>query len=108
VSTEAIFLDSGSHEALACLGRPLHVSMRTPTLTAYPVIMNRLSASRWEFVTTLDYEWSVIRRRRPYRWTIGVRNLRVSLPDPEMIDLSLFNSADLFHYAPGHAHGRNT
>ncbi|KAH9954845.1 hypothetical protein BC827DRAFT_921301 [Russula dissimulans] len=24
----------------------------------------------WEFVTTLDYEWSFIRRRRPYRWTI--------------------------------------
>ncbi|KAH9952313.1 hypothetical protein BC827DRAFT_1380479 [Russula dissimulans] len=24
----------------------------------------------WEFLTTLDYEWSVIRGRRPYRWTI--------------------------------------
>jgi len=27
----------------------------------------------WEFVTTLDYEWSVIRRHRPFRWTIWVR-----------------------------------
>ncbi|KAI0282830.1 hypothetical protein BGY98DRAFT_62818 [Russula aff. rugulosa BPL654] len=26
----------------------------------------------WEFVTTLDYEWSVIRRHRPYRWTIWI------------------------------------
>ena len=26
----------------------------------------------WEFITTLDYEWSVIRGRRPYRWTIWV------------------------------------
>jgi len=26
----------------------------------------------WEFVTTLDYEWSVIRGSRPYRWTIWV------------------------------------
>jgi len=26
----------------------------------------------WEFVTTLDYEWNVIRGRRPYRWTIWV------------------------------------
>ena len=26
----------------------------------------------WEFVTTLDYEWSVIRGHRPYRWTIWV------------------------------------
>ncbi|KAI0066070.1 hypothetical protein BV25DRAFT_1496938 [Artomyces pyxidatus] len=25
---------------------------------------------RWEFVTTLGFEWSVIRRRQPYRWTI--------------------------------------
>jgi len=29
----------------------------------------------WEFVTTLDYEWSVIRRRRPYRWTIGIYSI---------------------------------
>ncbi|KAH9958707.1 hypothetical protein BC827DRAFT_546546 [Russula dissimulans] len=26
----------------------------------------------WEFLTTLDYEWSVIRGNRPYRWTIWV------------------------------------
>ncbi|KAF8504384.1 hypothetical protein F5888DRAFT_739193 [Russula emetica] len=26
----------------------------------------------WEFVTTLDYEWSVIRRHRPYRWSIWI------------------------------------
>src|SRR5258708_32743469 len=26
----------------------------------------------WEFVTTLDYEWNVIRGHRPYRWTIWV------------------------------------
>jgi hypothetical protein len=31
-------------------------------------------ASSWEFLTTLDYEWSTIRGRRPYRWTIWVRN----------------------------------
>jgi len=29
----------------------------------------------WEFLTTLDYEWSVIRGRRPYRWTIWVYSL---------------------------------
>jgi hypothetical protein len=62
--------------------------IRTPSPTAYSIIMNRPSASSWEFVTTLDYEWSVIRRRRPYRWTIGVRDdshlLLVPLPDPEI------------------------
>ncbi|KAI0278573.1 hypothetical protein BGY98DRAFT_516291 [Russula aff. rugulosa BPL654] len=26
----------------------------------------------WEFVTTLDFEWSVIRRHRRYRWTIWI------------------------------------
>jgi len=29
----------------------------------------------WEFVTTLDYEWSVIRGRRPYRWTIVIYSI---------------------------------
>jgi len=29
----------------------------------------------WEFMITLDYEWSVIRGRRPYRWTIWVCGL---------------------------------
>jgi hypothetical protein len=33
----------------------------------------------WEFITTLDYEWSVIRGRRPYRWSIWVRNLRIDV-----------------------------
>ncbi|KAH9954863.1 hypothetical protein BC827DRAFT_1272185 [Russula dissimulans] len=33
----------------------------------------------WEFVTTLDYEWSVIQKRRPYRWTIWLYSItRVS------------------------------
>jgi hypothetical protein len=30
--------------------------------------------SSWEFFTTLDYEWSVFRGHRPYRWTIWVCN----------------------------------
>jgi len=29
----------------------------------------------WEFVTSLDYEWSVIQRRRPYRWTIWIYSI---------------------------------
>jgi len=29
----------------------------------------------WEFFTTLNYEWSVIRGRRPYRWTIWLYSL---------------------------------
>ena len=34
----------------------------------------QLSLSSWEFFTTLDYEWGVIRGRLPYRWTIWVSN----------------------------------
>ncbi|KAI9458814.1 hypothetical protein F5148DRAFT_314819 [Russula earlei] len=34
----------------------------------------------WEFLTSLDYEWSVIRGRRPFRWTILVYSFaRLSL-----------------------------
>lgn len=33
-----------------------------------------ISASSWEYITTLDYEWDFIRGRRPYRWTIWVCN----------------------------------
>lgn len=29
----------------------------------------------WEFFITLDYEWSVVRGRRPYRWTIWIYSL---------------------------------
>ncbi|KAI0279377.1 hypothetical protein BGY98DRAFT_933272 [Russula aff. rugulosa BPL654] len=29
----------------------------------------------WEYFTTLDYEWKVIRRRLPYRWTIWIYSL---------------------------------
>ena len=65
-------------------------------------------ASSWEFVTTLDYEWSAIRGRRPYRWTIWVRNnahsFRVSLPDQELLPC-LPHSVDLFRYAHVYSHG---
>ena len=33
---------------------------------------NPVLVSSWEFVTTLEYEWSVIRRHRTFRWTIFV------------------------------------
>jgi hypothetical protein len=57
------------------------------TLSSLPLI------SSWEFVTTLDYEWSVFRRRRQYLWTIWVSScekhfsydLRNPLGDLELI-----------------------
>ena len=35
-------------------------------------LMTHLLTLSWEFLITLDYEWSVIRGHRPYRWTIWV------------------------------------
>ena len=33
-----------------------------------------LSIGRWEFAMNLTYEWSIIRRHRPYQPTIWVRD----------------------------------
>ena len=35
---------------------------------------NKILAYSWEFVTTLEYDWDVIRGRLQYRWTFWVRN----------------------------------
>ena len=42
----------------------------TFALIAYRII--RCFISSWEFVTTLDYEWSAFRRHRPFRRTTWV------------------------------------
>lgn len=63
---------SGYFEALACYEWSLYVSPHHfPALYA-----TQPSLSSWEFFTTLDYEWKVIRGRLPYRWTTWVRNNR--------------------------------
>jgi hypothetical protein len=41
----------------------------------YVTTQRRTSVLSWDFFTTLDYEWDVIRGRRPYRWTIWVCGL---------------------------------
>jgi hypothetical protein len=50
----------------------------------------------WEFVTTLDFEWGVIRGNHPYRWTIWVRADWVSLRVSQMPSTDLSPSLDLF------------
>jgi hypothetical protein len=59
-------------------GWSLHVSLRkTPYLAlCHSRMTHPPSFLRWEFFSSLDYEWSVIRGRRPYRWTIWVGNLK--------------------------------
>jgi hypothetical protein len=61
-------------QVLALPGRSLHVCPPgyTSRLLSIITLNAVLTTASWEFVTTLDYEWSVIRGHRPYRWTIWV------------------------------------
>ena len=52
--------------------RSINVSLHR-FLACYAI---QLYLRSWEFFTTLDYEWRVIRGRLPYRWTIWVRDDR--------------------------------
>ena len=67
--------DSGRVGFLACCGWTLLVCLPRSTLITYLNNKDRYNPViifSWEFVTTLDYEWSVIRGHRPFRWTIWV------------------------------------
>jgi hypothetical protein len=62
-------------------------------------------APSWEFFTTLDFEWSIIRGRRPYRWTILVCSYIVASVSSRTLG-TLTNSfvrcpIDLFPYTSG-------
>ena len=61
--------DSDNVETLACSGWTLLVCLPLQALDSHNISNNNnpVLFSSWEFVTTLDYEWSVIRRHRPYR-----------------------------------------
>ena len=62
----------------------------------------------WEFVTTLDYEWSIIRRRRPYQWTIWVSsNVYFGLCHSTQVTV-LIPSLAVLPYTCGHAFSRHT
>lgn len=67
--------DSGRDESLACCGWTLLVCLPRRALDSHNISNNNnpVLISSWEFATTLDYEWSAIRRHRPFRWTIWVR-----------------------------------
>ncbi|KAI0276823.1 hypothetical protein BC826DRAFT_1114015 [Russula brevipes] len=44
----------------------------------------------WEFATTLDYEWSIIWGRRPYRWTIWIYSLTRLATLTTVIDIIVY------------------
>ena len=63
--------DSVGHEVLAYRVWHLHVSPLVLVITTYSC---HFPIRSWEFLTTLDFEWSIIRGLRRYRWTIWVRD----------------------------------
>src|SRR6266566_7530518 len=94
----------GSVENRACCGWTLLVCLPRRALDSHNISNNNnlVLMSSWEFVTTLDYEWSVIRRHRPYRWSIWVRSdalFVLSCIARRWTNLSPL--ADLLHYAHG-------
>ena len=76
-------LNSGAQDPLSCHRWHLPVGL---LCRFYLQLLRRSTlAPSWEFFTNLDYEFDIIRGRRPYRWTIWVRNCRqflVLLPTP--------------------------
>ena len=68
----------------------------------------QVSVYRWELVTTLDYEWRVIRGRIPYRWTIWVRSDQRFALTSSHIEKFLADSAcsiDIFPHTCGWSFG---
>jgi hypothetical protein len=84
-------------------------------LMAYRIIRRFIFS--WEFVTTLDYEWSVFRRHRPFRWTIWVGDnshfllgFKVEAPECEIQSEHFTNLpplVDLFCRAHSHSIARS-
>ncbi|KAH9974544.1 hypothetical protein BGW80DRAFT_146286 [Lactifluus volemus] len=52
----------------------------------------------WEFFTTLEFEWNVIRGRRPYRWTIWIYSLtRISTLFVVILNMIAFDASSPIH-----------
>jgi hypothetical protein len=76
LGSQLTLFDRVSFNVLACFGWSLLVCL----LYRVGLCFHKVSSNNnwcfifsWEYVTTFDYEWSVIRGHRPYRWTIWVR-----------------------------------
>jgi hypothetical protein len=61
---------SGTQEGSVFGGWFLHVGLSLVTMRC----ITQLPTPSWEFMTTLGYEWNIIRERVRFRWTIWVCN----------------------------------
>jgi len=82
----SLTLNSGAQEPLPCHRWHLPVGL----LCRVDLQLSRrptLALPSWEFFTTLDYEFDIIRGHRPYRWTIWVRDYRPFLVLPPTLGI---------------------
>ena len=68
------FFQSRPTKIVARCGCSLYVGLRGTSLCTHRKLLTRGCRSSWEFITTLDFEWSFIQGGRRYRWTIWVCN----------------------------------
>ena len=68
--TDEKYLNSGSPGLLVHVEWDLYVCVFF--CVDLPLSCTSIRTSSWEYVTTLEFEWDVIRGRRSYRWTIWV------------------------------------
>ncbi|KAF8259727.1 hypothetical protein EI94DRAFT_997547 [Lactarius quietus] len=60
------------HSSTVSMVYPLNTSLAVAVVKLWHVLDGIFI---WEFFVTLDYEWSIIRGHRPYRWTIWIYSL---------------------------------
>jgi hypothetical protein len=65
-------LNSGGQDLFPCLR--WHLPVGLPCRAHLPFSSGSTPGSSWEFVTTLNYDFDIIRRKHPYKWTIWVRS----------------------------------
>ena len=100
--------DSGRIEFLACSGWTLLVCLSCRNISKNNNRYNPVLNFSWEFVTNLDYEWSVIRGHHPFRWTTCVSINALFLLSVGSDAELLSRLADLYHYAHIHSCRHNT
>jgi hypothetical protein len=66
------FPRSRFHEGPLCSGGSLHVSFASEYFRS----KSATTKDRWEFFTSLWFEWQIITGKRSYRWSIWVRASR--------------------------------
>jgi hypothetical protein len=76
----------------------------------YTMITRRSAYTSWEFITNLDYEWSIIRGHRTHNWTIWVCSDTCPLGSrrPALNARLIRLLVDLLHYPAGHFYTCNT